>query len=286
LDIQVVRRIDVAAPLVALTFDDGPHPEFTPSALDILARHGVRATFFFPGLRVERLGDLVKQVHDAGHEIGSHGYSHKNLVSLGYGGAYQELLKAQKALTTATGKPSPYLRPPYGAYNQMVLKAAGECGFQYNVMWNVDPRDYASSPGTILQSVLKNIAPGNIILFHEVTPSTTQALDQVIKGITGRDLMLGTVTELIDSLGKPVLAAEPVRFRELRLRTPMMRGEDIETVQVALNQMGYDAGRADGLYGPQTSVAVKHLQLDSDLEPTGSVTREVYTKLGIPIKTA
>ncbi len=286
MDIQVVRRIDVVTPLVAITFDDGPHPEFTPKALDVLARHGVKATFFFPGSRVERLGNLVKQVCDSGHEIGSHGYSHKNLVTLGYAGAYQELSKAQEALTQVTGKRSPYLRPPYGAYNQMVLKAAGECGFLYTVMWNVDPRDYASAPAAILQSVLKNVAPGNIILFHEVTPSTTQALDQVIKGITGRDMMLGTVTELFDSLGKPMVASAPVAFRELRLRRPMMKGEDVEAVQAALNQMGYDAGKADGMYGPHTSVAVKHLQLDSDLEPTGSVTREVYTKLGIPIKTA
>jgi len=286
LDIKVVRRIDVAAPLTAITFDDGPHPLFTPRALEILAKHGVKATFFLPGSRVERLGELTKQVQDAGHEIGAHGYSHKNLVSLGYGGTYQELSKAQEALKAATGKPSPYLRPPYGAYNQMVLKAAGECGFQYSVMWNVDPRDYASAPGAILQSVLKDVAPGNIILFHEVTPSTTGALDQVIKGITDRGLRLGTITELFDSLGKPELAGEPAPFRELRLRTPLMRGTDVETIQMALNGRGYDPGKVDGLYGPQTSTAVKNFQFDSDLEPTGSVTREVYNKLGIAIRRA
>jgi peptidoglycan/xylan/chitin deacetylase (PgdA/CDA1 family) len=286
LDIKVVRKIDVVAPLTALTFDDGPHPVFTPRALEILAKHGVNATFFFPGSRVERLGELVKQVQDAGHEIGAHGYSHKNLVSLGYGGAYQELSKAQEALKVATGRTSPYLRPPYGAYNQMVLKAAGECGFQYSVMWNVDPRDYASAPGAILQSVSKDVAPGNIILFHEVTPSTTAALDLVIKGITDRGLRLGTITELFDSVGKSELAGEPTPFRELRLRTPLMRGSDVETVQMALNGRGYDPGKLDGMYGQQTSMAVKHFQLDFDLEPTGSVTREVCGRLGVAIRKA
>ena len=286
MDIQVVRRIDVATPLVAITFDDGPHPTFTPIALDVLAKHGARSTFFFPGSRVERLGELVKRVCDAGHEIGAHGYSHKNLVSLGYARAYEELSKSQEAIRGATGKTSPYLRPPYGEYDQTVLKAAGECGFRYSVMWNVDPRDYASSPSAIVQSVLKHVAPGNIILFHEVTPSTTEALDLVIKGIMARELLLGTITDLFDSLGKSELAAEPTIFRELRLRTPMMRGKDVETLQVALNGTGYDLGKPDGLYGPRTSAAVKHLQLDTDLEPTGSATREVYEKLGIPFKTA
>jgi peptidoglycan/xylan/chitin deacetylase (PgdA/CDA1 family) len=126
---------------VALTFDDGPNPEATPKLLEVLARHGVRATFFCIGTYVRERPALVREIIAAGHLIGNHTMNHPKLFVEPAARVRQELADCNAALQDVTGAAVRYFRPPFGARRPMVLRAARELGLT-PVMWNVTAYDW------------------------------------------------------------------------------------------------------------------------------------------------
>jgi peptidoglycan/xylan/chitin deacetylase (PgdA/CDA1 family) len=127
---------------LALTFDDGPNPACTPRLLDVLAAHNLRATFFMIGSFAEREPALVRRVHDAGHLIGDHSWSHPNLALTAAARVAEELTRTRDLLQQITGAPIGFFRPPYGARRPYVLKAARGLGM-IPVTWNAMTNDWA-----------------------------------------------------------------------------------------------------------------------------------------------
>jgi peptidoglycan/xylan/chitin deacetylase (PgdA/CDA1 family) len=127
---------------VALTFDDGPNPKWTPRLLDALAQHDVKATFFMLGSRAEAEQELVRRVAAEGHLIGNHSWSHPNLARTGARRVREELARTSETLEQITGEKVKYFRPPFGARRPVVFQIARELGLRV-VTWNAITSDWS-----------------------------------------------------------------------------------------------------------------------------------------------
>jgi len=193
-------------PRVALTFDDGPHPEDTPAILDILAEAGIRGTFFFVGEKARAHPDLVRRVALAGHEVENHSDTHPWWFSLaGPLRIRREIREAGRTLEELTGRPGRFFRPPAGHKNLFLADALRGTGLEV-VTWSVRPFDTLDRPPErIRRSVLGTALPGGIILLHEGgrrnpgDPSrTVAALPSIILGLREKGLepvSLGSLLE-------------------------------------------------------------------------------------------
>jgi len=142
---------------LALTFDDGPNPAWTPRLLDILAEHSVRATFFMVGRFAQVESSLVKRIVDEGHLIANHSWSHPNLARTAAVKVREELQHTSDTLQQIAGKPVRFFRPPFGARRPAVLRIARELGLM-PVTWNAMTNDWAEpSADRIAASLLAKI---------------------------------------------------------------------------------------------------------------------------------
>lgn len=142
---------------LALTFDDGPNPAFTPQLLDILARHDVRATFFMVGSYAQAQPALIRQMIAAGHEIGNHSWNHINLAFASARSINEQLSRTSQTLEQITGAPIRYFRPPFGARRPEVLRAARRLGM-VPVLWNAMTSDWVNpSSNAIAQRLMRKI---------------------------------------------------------------------------------------------------------------------------------
>jgi peptidoglycan-N-acetylglucosamine deacetylase len=157
---QIFGRILVAPRIpgeLALTFDDGPNPAWTPLLVDILARFDVKATFFMLGRFAAQEPRLTRQIADAGHLIGNHSWSHANLALSTATRIREELTRSKDALEQITGKPLGYFRPPFGNRRPYVLRAARELDM-IPVLWNAMTSDWSErSPERISDRLIKKI---------------------------------------------------------------------------------------------------------------------------------
>ena len=181
--------------LVALTFDDGPNAATTPQALDILAKYHVKGTFFMLGKNIAGNEQLVKRVHDEGHEIGNHSWSHPQLPTLALEQAKKQIEDTQAALRAVIGESPKMMRPPYGAINDTIRNAI-DMSF---IMWNVDSLDWKNrNTASIMEQVKKQTYPGSIILMHDIHQTTINALPSVIEYLKKNGYTLVTVSELLN----------------------------------------------------------------------------------------
>ena len=159
---------------IALTFDDGPNDAATPQLLDVLARRGVRATFFLIGGYARQRPDLVRDIASAGHLIGNHTMTHPNLSLAPTTQVRQELTECSALLEQIAGTRIRFFRPPFGAHRPVVLRIARELGM-VPVMWNVMAYDWEEGRGLekISQSLDVGIAKnqeggrGSNVLLHD-----------------------------------------------------------------------------------------------------------------------
>ena len=126
---------------LALTFDDGPNPLWTPRLLDLLARRDVRATFFLVGSYAQSHPSLVQQIAAAGHCIGNHSWSHRNRALAPSSTIEDQLSRASQILAEITGEPPRFFRPPYGARRPATLRIARRLGLT-PVLWNAMTSDW------------------------------------------------------------------------------------------------------------------------------------------------
>lgn len=154
---------------VALTFDDGPHPDTTPRLLDILAEQNARATFFVVGERASRYPEIVARIAREKHTLGVHGLRHQAMVLQSARQIACDLSEAVRRIEDAAGRPLPQrlLRPPFGFKTWTLGRTAVRLGWTL-VAWSLDPRDYDSIPPEILAArVRERLAPRSIVLLHE-----------------------------------------------------------------------------------------------------------------------
>ncbi|MDR1304317.1 MAG: polysaccharide deacetylase family protein [Verrucomicrobiales bacterium] len=190
-------RVRTNEPLLALTFDDGPSSAHTPRLLEILRDQDARATFFMIGRNVAAQPELVRQVAAAGHEIGSHSWSHPRLSALSVAAVTDELQKTERALLAAGVKPK-YLRPPYGAFTDAQRRWVHQrFGYEF-IFWDVDPNDWRK-PGVaaVVSRVVDNARPGSIILLHDIHADSVAAVPEIIDRLRAKGFKLLTVSELL-----------------------------------------------------------------------------------------
>ena len=149
---------------VALTFDDGPHPEFTPRLLEVLLRYDAKATFFMLGIMAEKYPNVVKLVMEGGHEIGNHSWDHPSLLTIPI-----QKIKAQLTQTKRLLAPfgQSLMRPPFGHQSLRTYISAKLLGYQV-VAWNLVAEDWLDKNANCLaDNLMKKIKPGSIILLHD-----------------------------------------------------------------------------------------------------------------------
>lgn len=193
---------DTKEKVIALTFDDGPHPRYTDMILDILKEYGIRATFFVVGENVALYPEQLKRISAEGHEIGNHTYTHADLKRINKNTLMHELGETERVIENLTGKRPTVFRPPEGRCNETVVACANERGYT-TVLWTVDPRDWASPPARDVAAVIeKNAKCGSVILCHDYNSNkkcpTPEALRTVIPKLIEKGYSFVTVSELLD----------------------------------------------------------------------------------------
>ncbi len=160
-------RQPVSDKAVALTFDDGPSPEWTGLILDELKKAGITATFFMLGKQAERFPGLVRRVRDEGHEIGNHSYSHSNLLFRDRRFLETEIRVTETIIRSVCGLTTRYFRPPKAWLSRSGKKTIE--GMDYRViLWTLSSKDWAFFDSeSIVRRILQNIRPGSILLFHD-----------------------------------------------------------------------------------------------------------------------
>jgi peptidoglycan-N-acetylglucosamine deacetylase len=177
----LVTKAKISSDTVALTFDDGPHPEFTPQVLKALAKYGMKATFFMIGENIAKYPALVKQIVDEGHQLGNHSYFHREYRSLPLTQQLAEIDRTDALLENFDDHPRHTFRPPRGELSPSLLFALMRRK-QTVAMWSYDSMDYQSSG---VESIVRRFAEqpvqrGEIVLMHDDNIHTIKALEQLL----------------------------------------------------------------------------------------------------------
>lgn len=198
----VVWDVPTKQKVIALTFDDGPNPRYTPQILNLLEKYHAKATFFVTGYRVNKYPEIVKREVLEGHIVGNHTYNHPNIARSSPDKISGELAKSEKLIYSITKQKPQFFRPPYGYYDERVVYTAKQSGYTV-VLWSFeqDTLDW-KKPGVrkIVKKVVSNVRNGDIILFHDHIQNrsqTVQALKQILPTLQKRGYKFVTVSELI-----------------------------------------------------------------------------------------
>ena len=179
---------------VALTFDDGPSGRYTRRLLEGLEARGVKATFLLCGYRLQEEPKLAKAIHEQGHEIGLHGFSHGDMSKMTAQEVAGEIADTYKLLPEGC-KPV-FLRPPGGAWGETVRKAAQDAGLAL-LNWSVDPRDWANHDAQAVQAaVVQSIQDGDVILLHDMCDCSVDAALAIVDTLQAQGFRFVTVSEL------------------------------------------------------------------------------------------
>lgn len=211
---HTVRQGSAKVPMVALTFDDGPHPT-TPALLDALKAGGAHGTFFLVGSNVVKAPDLARRIAAEGNEVANHTRTHLRLPPLRDDQIRHELNDDTIVIARATGKRVRLFRPPGGQFDGRVTAEAAREGMT-TVLWSNNTGDWrAKPPRWVVNRVLSNVQPGDIVLLHEDHAETVAAIPAILAGLRERGLRAVTVSELLAASG---IAAPPLPAPGKRIR--------------------------------------------------------------------
>lgn len=187
-------------PRIALTFDDGPHPAYTPQILDVLKEFGVCATFFAVGSNIENYPSIVKRIQEEGHEIGNHTFNHCHVAKMSRDELKKDIISCMEIIESTVGESPRFFRPPEGVCNQDVKVICEELGLII-VLWSVDTKDWAHTPkNQIIDNVRHNTHNGSIILMHDFigkNSPTPEALRSIIPMLRELGYEFVTVSQLL-----------------------------------------------------------------------------------------
>jgi len=196
-------KLDIPQPgtqqkLVALTFDDGPHPEYTGPLLDGLKERGVRATFFLVGTQIQYAPELVPRMAREGHQIGVHTYSHVSVTGLEREEFRLQVEGTRRLICSMLGERELWLRPPYGILDENARSwADGPV-----ILWSVDPEDWKDDKvNRITDHLVAHVRDGDIILMHDIYPSSVEAALAAVDQLREQGFRFVTVAELMEYRG-------------------------------------------------------------------------------------
>ncbi|MGE7917200.1 polysaccharide deacetylase family protein [Lysinibacillus xylanilyticus] len=198
---QIVWEVKTNEKLIAITFDDGPHPKYTPQILDLLAKYNAKATFFIVGQNADKNPEVISRMYNDGHELANHTFTHPlrtNVPNL-----LKEIKQTNESIYTITGFTPTLFRPVEGQYSDAMIEAIAK--EKYKVVmwsWHLDTLDW-KSPGTnrIVDTVLKGVKEGNIVLFHDGggnRQQTVKAMEKILPELEKQGYRFVTVSELLD----------------------------------------------------------------------------------------
>lgn len=199
----IVSKGTTTKKIIALSFDDGPHPEYTIQILDLLKQYNAKATFFVLGMHAESYPDIIRREASEGHEIGNHSYSHINMRKASKKVIKEEFEKTQEIIYSISNIRPKLFRPPYGNYNDEVIEVVSSDDSSV-VLWTFyqDSKDW-SNPGVdlIVDTTLSKIQNGDIVLFHDYVykpkSNTVEALKRILPELIEEGYQFVTISELI-----------------------------------------------------------------------------------------
>ena len=215
-----ITHVDIPSKQVAITFDDGPNPTFTPQILQVLAQHQATATFFMLGEHVHRHPEIARQVQAAGHAIGNHTYTHRRLLGCSPAQVQIELTECQRVLKALLGetydRTDKLMRPPYGAYDTTTALVTRTMRYRM-VLWSASGDDWRDDAAAlVVQRIMAQMQPGGIVLLHDgwnSARSESARAESARSGTTGDGQVFDrTQTVLALSTLLPLLAAQGYQF--------------------------------------------------------------------------
>ncbi|MFH0762545.1 MAG: polysaccharide deacetylase family protein [Candidatus Omnitrophota bacterium] len=194
--------------VVALTFDDGPSPIWTPAVLNALKKSGVKATFFMLGRHVEQYPDTARRVTGEGHDVGIHSYHHDNFIFSDKYQVAQDIGRTQQVIKETTGKTTKLFRPPKAWLSKREKKKIKELGYTV-VLWSLNSKDWVNFDDKyIVRYLAENIHPGAIILFHDSggffkveegnRVETVNAIPKLVEKLKDKGYRFVTVSEMLE----------------------------------------------------------------------------------------
>ena len=203
-------RVPVSGKYIAVTFDDGPHPQNTPRLLDLLRARNIKATFYVIGRNVDLYPQIVRRTVAEGHEIGNHSYTHRLFTKLSDSEVRSDLTRCRDAIGRAAGVQPRTFRPPYGGLLQRQREMLfAEFGYP-TILWNVDPLDWKRpGPSVVCARILSHTTAGSIVLAHDLHGSTVDAMPATLDGLLRRGFQFVTVSQLLAMKAEPTAQAAP-----------------------------------------------------------------------------
>lgn len=188
-------KIDPKKPMVALTFDDGPSM-YTDEVMKVFEKYNATASFFMLGQNIKNYPDTVKHMVENGFEPCNHSWDHKSIETNDRNLISQEVFDTQDALYQLTGHEASYIRPPYGAWNNLTKQVLNQNGLHV-ALWNVDSEDWKNRDKQItLDRAKAGVCDGAIILFHDLYPTTLEAIKELVPYLTEKGYQLVTISDL------------------------------------------------------------------------------------------
>jgi peptidoglycan-N-acetylglucosamine deacetylase len=199
---MMINEVPTSQRAVAITFDDGPNPVYTPQVLEIFSEAKGKATFFMIGEQMRDHPEVVKQVADLGHEIGNHTFTHPKLSELSIQDCSKEIEETEKLIEEMAGRKPVVFRPPYLDYNQDTVSLLQKKRYPMIGAVNLDAQDWVQ-PGAlhILKKSREAVKNGSILIFHDGYGDRSQTIEAVrmlVSELTSQGYQLVTVSELLE----------------------------------------------------------------------------------------
>jgi len=192
-----IYSVETEEKKIAISFDAAWGDQYTEGILDILDKYGVKTTFFLVGFWVDRYPDMVKKIHERGHEIGNHSSTHPHMSKLSKEKIIKELNNTGDKIYKLMGEKPFLFRPPFGDYNNTLIKTAEECGY-YTIQWDVDSLDWKElGVAPVVDRVTRNIKNGSIVLFHNNAKYVLDYLPLIIEKLQKEGYKIVPISELI-----------------------------------------------------------------------------------------
>ena len=192
-----VYNVETEEKVLSISFDAAWGSANTEGILDILDRYEVKTTFFLVGFWVEKYPELVAELVARGHEIGNHSATHPHMSQLSAAQIREELRKTSDLVKSITGQPTTLFRPPYGEYNDLVVRVSREEGYEC-VQWNVDSLDWKNlGTQNMIAQCTKSVNPGDIVLFHNDSKYILEALPTILEYYTQAGYRIIPISELL-----------------------------------------------------------------------------------------